>query len=90
MNTEMVRGHLMVTRVQRDGPADRAGIASGDILLSVAGERVTDQTAFYRTLFARGPAGTEVMLRLLKSGDIRELPLRSIDRADFITRPRGI
>jgi serine protease Do len=90
MNTEMVRGHLMVTRVQRDSPADRAGIASGDIVLAVAGERVPDQTAFYRTLFARGPAGTEVMLRLLKSGDIRELPLRSIDRADFIAQPRGI
>ena len=43
-----------------------------------------------RKLFARGLAGTEVMLRFLKSGDIREQPLRSIDRADFITQPRGI
>jgi S1-C subfamily serine protease len=90
MNTEMVRGHLMVTRVQQDGPADRAGIATGDILLAVAGERVADQAEFYRKLFARGPAGTEVTLRFLKSGDIREQPLRSIDRADFITQPRGI
>ena len=90
MNTEMVRGHLMVTRVQKDGPADRAGIASGDIVLAVAGERVTDQTEFYRKLFARGPAGTEVVLRLLKSGDVSEQPLKSIDRADFITQPRGI
>jgi len=90
MNTEMVRGHLMVTRVQRDGPADRAGVAPGDIVLAVAGERVTDQTEFYRKLFATGPAGTEVKLRLLKSGDVREQSLRSIDRADFITQPRGI
>jgi S1-C subfamily serine protease len=90
MNTEMVRGHLMVTRVQQYGPADRAGIATGDILLAVAGERVADQAEFYRKLFARGPAGTEVTLRFLKSGDIREQPLRSIDRADFITQPRGI
>jgi len=90
MNTEMVRGHLMVTRVQRDGPAYRAGVAPGDIVLAVAGERVTDQTEFYRKLFATGPAGTEVKLRLLKSGDVREQSLRSIDRADFITQPRGI
>ncbi len=90
MNTEMVRGNLMVTRVQRDGPADRAGIASGDIVLAVAGERIADQADFYRRLFAKGPAGTEVTLRLLKSGDVREQPVRSIDRADFMVKPRGI
>jgi len=29
-------------------------------------------------------------LRFLKAGDVREQPLRSIYRADFITQPRGI
>ncbi len=90
MNTEVVRGNLMVTRVQRDGPADRAGIVAGDIVLAVAGERVSDQTDFYRRLFSRGPAGTEVQLRLLKSGELKEQAVRSIDRADFIVRARGI
>jgi S1-C subfamily serine protease len=90
MNTEMVRGNLMVTRVQRDSPADRAGIGPGDIVLAVSGDKVADQAEFYRKLFAKGPAGTEVTLRLLKAGDLREQPVRTIDRADFITRPRGI
>ena len=90
MNTELVRGHLMVTRVQRDGPADRAGIAAGDIVLAVAGQRVTDQTEFYRKVFSIGPAGAEIPLRLLKSGDLLEQAIRSIDRADFINAPRGI
>lgn len=90
MNTEMVRGNLMVTRVQRDSPADRAGIGPGDIVLAVSGDKVADQAEFYRRLFAKGPAGTEVTLRLLKAGDLREQPVRTIDRADFITRPRGI
>ncbi len=90
MNTEMVRGHLMVTRVQRGGPAASAGISPGDIVLGVGGDRVRDQTEFYRRVFGGGPAGTEVAIRLLQAGEIREPRVKTIDRADFLTRARGI
>jgi S1-C subfamily serine protease len=88
--TEPVRGHLMVARVTRDGPADAAGLQAGDIIVGVGADKVGDQADFYRRVWKLGPAGVTVPLRVLKGGELREVPVRSIDRADFLRKPRGI
>ena len=90
LTTEVVRGHLMVVRVSKSGPADQAGVDPGDIIMGVGGEKVADQADFYRRLWKLGPAGTEVKLRLLKGGDVRELPVKSIDRMEVLARPTGV
>ena len=88
--TEQVRGHLMVVRVTRDGPADAAGLEAGDIIVGVGADKVAGQADFYRRIWKLGPAGVTVPLRVLKGADLREVPVRSIDRADFLRKPRGI
>jgi serine protease Do len=90
MSTESVRGRLIVTRVQQGGPASLAGLGAGDVLVAVNGEAVGDQVDFYRRLYRQGPAGTPVRIRLLQQGQVKELELRSVDRADFLAKPRGI
>jgi len=90
LSTELVRGNLMAVRVSRGGPAEAAGIEPGDIVVGVGGERVADQADFYRRLWKLGPAGTEVTLRVLKGGEVRELKLRSVDRADILFKPAGV
>lgn len=88
--TEQVRGNLMVVQVTRDGPAEAAGLDAGDIVIGVGADKVTGQADFYRRVWKLGPAGVTVPLRVLKDGDVREVPVRSIDRADFLRKPRGI
>ncbi len=90
ISTEQVRGNLVVARVARDGPAESAGIGSGDIVLAVDGERVVDQASFYRRVWTLGPAGTEVTVRVLKDGAVRDIRLRSIDRMDVLRKPVGV
>ncbi|MCX7273583.1 MAG: S1C family serine protease [Burkholderiales bacterium] len=90
LTTEVVRGNLMVVRVSRNGPADQAGIDPGDIVLAVGADRVADQADFYRRLWKQGPAGTEITLRLLKGGEVKNVPLRSIDRMEVLARPPGV
>jgi len=90
MTTETVRGNLMVVRVTRNGPAESAGVSPGDIVVGVAGEKVTDQAEFYRKVWKVGPAGTTIPLKLLKDGDVRDLAVKSIDRADFLRKATGI
>ncbi len=80
-------GRLVVSRVSAGGPADRAGIEVGDIILAVAGERVRTQPEFYRKVWGSGSAGTPVTLRVLQGADINEIRVDSIDRVDFF-RPR--
>ena len=90
LSTEVVRGNLMVTRVAPDGPAEQAGVAAGDIVIGVESDKVADQAQFYRRLWKAGPAGTEIRLRVLKAGDVRDMKVRSIDRNEFLRRPAGI
>lgn len=82
-----VRGRLVVARVSSDGPADQAGVDVGDIILAVGGDPVRTQAEFYRKVWARGAAGTDVPLRLLQGAEVKDVSVRSIDRVEYF-RPR--
>jgi S1-C subfamily serine protease len=82
LNAEELRGRLFVARVSPEGPADRAGLKSGDIVVGVAGEEVTSLADFYRKVWARGAAGVEVPLRVLQGMQMKDVTVRSIDRIE--------
>jgi S1-C subfamily serine protease len=82
-----VSGRLVVARVSPGGPADRAGVSPGDIILAVAGESVRTQADFYRKVWARGGAGESIPLKLLQGVEVKEVAVASIDRTDYFKRP---
>src|SRR3990172_4791887 len=51
MYTTEVSGHLVVAGVADGGPADSAGVQVGDVVLDIAGERVTELADFFRKLW---------------------------------------
>jgi S1-C subfamily serine protease len=83
LNAEEMRGRLIVARVSPDGPAARAGLKSGDIVIGVAGEEVKTLADLYRKVWARGAAGVEVPLKVLQGLEIRDVAVRSIDRLEY-------
>jgi S1-C subfamily serine protease len=62
-------------------------VRPGDIILAVGGEPVRTQAEFYKKVWARGGAGTEIPLKLLQGVDPRDVPVVSIDRVDYF-KPR--
>ena len=85
--TEM-EGHLVVGGLAPGGPAERAGIKLGDLILEVAGERVAGLAQLFRRVWAVGPAGSEVVLSVSRRGTTHRMPIRSADRNDFLKKPR--
>jgi serine protease Do len=81
--TEELHGHLLVTRVSPEGPADKAGIRNGDIVVGVGADPVKSHEDLYRKIWGLGAAGVEVPLKILQGVDMRELKLRSIDRFQY-------
>lgn len=79
---------VVVVNTWNDGPADRAGLQSGDLVLAVAGEPVASLAQFYRRLWALGNAGVEVPLEIARSGRLAEVTVLSADRADFYLTPK--
>ncbi len=62
------RGRIFVNSVSPDGPAERAGAKSGDIIARVAGQPVSDLVGFYRSVWAVGNPGARVPLTVFTSG----------------------
>ena len=83
VNAEEVRGRLFVGSVSPDGPAERAGLKSGDIVLAVGNDEVGTLADFYKRVWARGAAGAEVPLKVLQGSRVRDVTVRSIDRVDY-------
>jgi S1-C subfamily serine protease len=84
MYSEELRGRVFVQRVSPGGPAERAGLKSGDIVLAVGGQDVESLADFYRKLWARGAAGVQVPLRVLQGSTIRDVKVRSADRHEYL------
>jgi len=84
--TEEVEGHLVVSRVSPESPAEQAGIHDGDIVVAVGKEVVRSQAELYRRIWALGPAGIDVPLRILQGAEVREFHLQSVDRLDYLRR----
>jgi S1-C subfamily serine protease len=82
--TREAGGRLYVIDVSADGPAARAGLKRGDILLSVAGKAINSQADFYKKMWATGDAGTPIELSILQDGEIKTVVVKSIDRYDWM------
>ena len=82
--SEEIQGHVVVTRVLPQSPAEQAGLARGDVILGVGGQAVGHQSEFYQRLWASGEAGASVVLHVLHRKTVRQLTVRSMDRMAFL------
>jgi S1-C subfamily serine protease len=83
-----VEDRLVVAGLAKGGPAQRAGLQTGDLLLSVAGTEVRDLAACFRRIWSLGHAGVEVPLLIWREGDTFEVRVNSGDRDRFLKRPK--
>jgi serine protease Do len=84
INAEELRGRLLVARVSQAGPADKAGIRHGDVIVAVGGEQPSSLADFYRKVWSLGPAGTEIPIDVLRDNAMRRLTVKSINRLDHL------
>ena len=87
MYTTEANGQIVVGGLAKDGPAHRAGVRQGDLVLEVAGARVTTLADMFRKVWRLGPAGTAIPLTLAREGSLINLRLESVDRNDFLKKP---
>lgn len=80
-------GEVVVMSVAEGGPAAKAGLQAGDIISDVQDGEVEDLADFYRKLWATGPAGSEIPIRIIRDGREAWLRVRSSDRSAFLKKP---
>ncbi|MDR6872984.1 S1-C subfamily serine protease [Bosea sp. BE125] len=80
-------GEVVVMSVTEGGPAAEAGMRPGDIISDVRDGEIDGLADFYRKLWASGPAGSEVPIRIVRNGRETWLRVKSADRGSFLRKP---
>ena len=78
---------LVIAGVADGGPAEEAGVETGDILLALADERPKSLADLWRRLWSLGPAGVEAPLLVERQGKILGVNIRSKDRLALTRAP---
>ena len=88
MYSTEIDDRVVVIGISGNGPAARAELKAGDVILAVKGEKITSQAGFYRKLWALGAAGVDVPLTVHHEGVTFDVTLASTDRARLLKGPR--
>jgi S1-C subfamily serine protease len=83
-----IEDKIVVVGIAPKGPAARAEIKTGDVVVAVKGDRVSTLARFYRKVWALGQAGVEIPLTLYREGVTFDVRVNSSDRAKFLKAPR--
>lgn len=85
--TTELGGHVVVAGVAEGGPAEKAGLQTGDVFLEVDGARIAGLADLFRKIWALGVASVDVPLTIAREGKGMHIDVRSIDRHDLLWKP---
>ena len=77
-------GGIVVAGVMRDGPAHRAGIEPGDVILAIDGRKIAEPQQALLIISSRKP-GSRVQLDIMRQGKRMTLAATAIERPARLT-----
>jgi S1-C subfamily serine protease len=83
-----VESRVVVIGIHERGPAQRAGLRTGDVIMTIDGDEVHNLAAMFRRVWAVGPAGAEIPIKVEREGRILDHKVASADRNSFFKVPR--
>jgi S1-C subfamily serine protease len=83
-----VEDAIVVAGVSERGPAAKTRLRPGDRILAVRDEPISSLAAFWRKVWASGPAGSEVVLQVMRDNDSMTVRIPSTDRSQMLKAPK--
>ena len=87
LNATEVDDKVVVARVSSGGPARKANLRPGDVVMAVAGAEVGELAGFFRKVWSLGKAGVDVPLTIYRDGRSFDVRVTSGDRNRFLKGP---
>ena len=82
-----VDNRVVIAGVAGKGPAARAKLKQGDVVLSVGGMKVSGLAGLFRKVWSMGKAGVDVPMTVYRDGRPMDLTVTSGDRNRFLKGP---
>ena len=83
-------GRVQIVRVNKESPAQKAGLEAGDLVLAVDGSKVATLEEFYKKLWDRARPDADVALTILQGAELKTVVLKPVDRLNTMRKPAGI
>ena len=77
-----MRERVVIAGLLSGGPGERAGLKTGDVIVSVDGTQIADRRSLYRLLWTHR-AGEDVTLQIIRGRDLRTITVSSGDVEEF-------
>jgi S1-C subfamily serine protease len=82
-----VEDKVIIVGLAGRGPAQKANLRTGDVVLAVGGTQVSELAGLFRKIWSLGNAGVEVPLLVYRDGRTFEVKVPSGDRNRFLKGP---
>jgi S1-C subfamily serine protease len=79
---------IVVIGLADRGPAQRAGLHTGDVVLGVGGAEIDSLAGMFRRIWSLGQAGVEVPIQIERDGRTLDHKIVSAERSRFFKAPR--
>jgi S1-C subfamily serine protease len=83
-----VEDAIVVAGFAENGPASKAGLRPGDRIVAVRDDPVSSLASLWRKVWAGGPAGSEVVLQVVRDNETRTVRVLSADRRRLLKAPQ--
>ncbi len=83
-------GKVQIVRVNKESPAQEAGLQAGDVVLAIDDAKVATLEAFYKKLWDRATPDAEVKLTVQQGAEIKTILLKPVDRMSTLRKATGI
>jgi serine protease Do len=83
-------GRVQIVRVNKESPAQEAGLQPGDVELAIDDANVATLEAFYKKLWDRAAPDAQVKLTVLQGAEIKTIVLKPVDRMSTLRKATGI
>ena len=87
MQTTEALGNLIVSSIHEGGPADQAGVQTGDIIDHIENDEIESLGDMYRKIWSVGTAGDDIRIGLIRGSRAFDVIIKSGDRHEFLKIP---
>jgi len=82
-----VENHIVIVGMSQKGPAAKADLRTGDVVVAVGGAEVDNLGDLFRRIWATGDAGVDVPMTISREGRVFDVHVASTDRNRLLKGP---
>jgi len=83
-----VEDAIVVAGLTENGPAAKSGLRPGDRIVAVRDDSISSLASLWRKVWAGGPAGSEVVLQVVRDNETLTVRILSADRRRLLKTPQ--